>query len=58
VHKFENLEVWQLAVAYCDLCYAISEKLPSQENFNLASQLRRASVSEYYASSDITPFEQ
>jgi four helix bundle protein len=45
VHKFENLEVWQLAVAYCDLCYAISEKLPSQENFNLASQLRRASVS-------------
>jgi len=45
VHKFENLEVWQLALAYCDLCYAIAERLPADESLNLASQLRRAAVS-------------
>jgi four helix bundle protein len=45
VHKFEKLEVWQLALDYCDWCYAIADELPGQEKFNLASQLRRASVS-------------
>ena len=45
MHKFEKLEVWQLAVEYVDLCYVIAEQLPRQEEFNLASQLRRAAVS-------------
>ena len=45
MHKFEKLEVWQLAVEYVDLCYVIAEQLPRQEDFNLASQLRRAAVS-------------
>lgn len=45
MHKFEKLEVWQLAIEYADLCYAIAEKLPDRERYNLTSQLQRASVS-------------
>ena len=45
MHKFEKLEVWQLAIEYADLCYAIAAQLPRQEEYNLASQLRRAAVS-------------
>ena len=45
MHKFENLEVWHLAVEYVDRCYAIAEKLPDVEKYNLSSQLRRAAVS-------------
>ena len=45
MHKFERLEVWQLAVEYTDLCYTIASKLPGHEGYNLASQLRRAAVS-------------
>ncbi len=28
MHKFEQLEVWTLAIEYADLCYSIAEKLP------------------------------
>src|SRR5215468_2109824 len=45
MHKFEGLEVWILAIEYTDLCYSIAEHLPRQEEFNIASQLRRAAVS-------------
>jgi four helix bundle protein len=45
LHKFEKLEVWQLAIEYTDLCYALAEKLPKHEEYNLSSQLRRAAVS-------------
>ncbi|MEA3376022.1 MAG: four helix bundle protein [Chloroflexota bacterium] len=45
MHKFEKLEVWQLAIEYVDVCYAIAEQLPHQERYNLASQLRRAATS-------------
>ncbi len=45
MHKFEKLEVWQLSVAYADLCYGVAEQLPVKEEYNLSSQLRRASVS-------------
>ena len=45
MHKFEKLEVWQLAIEYTDLCYALAEKLPRHEEYNLGSQLRRAAVS-------------
>ena len=45
MHKFEKLEVWQLAIEYVDLCYALAEQLPKREEYNLASQLRRAAVS-------------
>jgi four helix bundle protein len=45
MHKFERLEVWQLAIEYVDLCYALADKLPKREEYNLAAQLRRAAVS-------------
>jgi len=45
MHKFEKLEVWQLAIEYTDLCYLLAEQLPKREEYNLASQLRRAAVS-------------
>lgn len=45
MHKFEKLEIWQLSLEYADLCYSIAEQLPKKEDFNLASQLRRAAVS-------------
>jgi len=44
-YKFEKLEVWQLALDYIDLCYAIAEQLPRSENFNLKSQMTRAATS-------------
>ena len=43
--KFEKLEVWQMSLDYIDMCYAIAEKLPASENFNLSSQIRRAATS-------------
>jgi four helix bundle protein len=45
LHKFEKLEVWSLSIDYADRCYLIAEQLPKKEDFNLASQLRRAAVS-------------
>jgi four helix bundle protein len=45
MHKFEKLEVWQLAIEYTDLCYWLAEQLPKREEYNLSSQLRRAAVS-------------
>ncbi len=45
MHKFEKLEVWQLALSYADVCYSIALALPKQEEYNLASQLRRAAIS-------------
>ena len=45
VFKFEKLEVWQLALEYVDLIYAIAEQLPRHEEYNLRSQIVRASTS-------------
>jgi four helix bundle protein len=45
MHKFEKLEVWQLAIEYADLCYAIAELLPKREDYNLGSQIQRAAIS-------------
>jgi four helix bundle protein len=44
-YKFERLEVWQLALDYTDLAYAIAERLPRAEEYNLKSQIRRAATS-------------
>lgn len=43
--KFEKLEVWQLALDYLDLVYAIAEQLPKSEEYNLKSQITRAATS-------------
>jgi len=44
-YKFQKLEVYQLALEYLDLLYRLSEKFPSQEKYNLKSQLQRAATS-------------
>jgi len=43
--KFENLEVWQLALDYVDLIYELAGKLPKSENYNIKSQVTRAATS-------------
>jgi four helix bundle protein len=43
--KFEKLDVWQLALDYIDLMYEMADRLPTNENFNLKSQLTRAATS-------------
>jgi len=43
--KFEKLEVWQMALDYCDSMYELADKLPDKERFNLQSQVRRAATS-------------
>lgn len=45
MHKFERLEVWQLALEYSDLICSVAEQLPRSEDFNLRSQLTRAATS-------------
>lgn len=44
-YKFENLEVWQLALEYTDLIYHIADQLPRIEEYNLKSQVTRAATS-------------
>ena len=43
--KFESLDVWQRALEYIDLIYALVEQLPVNEQFNLRSQITRAATS-------------
>ena len=43
--KFERLEVYQLALAYIDLIYDLSARLPKSEEYNLKSQMVRAATS-------------
>lgn len=42
--RFEELEIWRLAVDYAKDCYIISDRFPKQE-FSLKDQLRRAAIS-------------
>lgn len=43
--KYENLDVWRLAMDLNKLVYKISESFPQTEIYGLTSQLRRATVS-------------
>jgi four helix bundle protein len=43
--KFENLEVWKLALDYLDEVYRLVEGLPKEELYNLRSQWVRAATS-------------
>lgn len=43
--KFEQLDVWKLAVAYVDDLVLIAEELPSIYRYSLGSQLIRAAIS-------------
>jgi four helix bundle protein len=42
--NFEKLEVWQKAIDFADLVYAMTRTFPSEERFGLANQTRRAAV--------------
>ena len=44
-YKFQRLKVYQLALEYLDAVYALGERLPDGERYNLRSQLERAAVS-------------
>ena len=44
-YKFEQLDVWKLALDYIDLIYGLAEKLPRSEEYNLKSQITRAATS-------------
>lgn len=44
-YKFEDLEVWKLALQFCDLAYRMADRLPESEKFNLCSQMKRAATS-------------
>lgn len=42
---FEKLEVWNLAIALGLNVYKVCEQFPSNENFVLTSQIKRAAIS-------------
>ena|SRR5215212_1785577 len=44
-YKFEQLDVWKLALDYIDLIYKVAENLPRSEEYNLKSQIIRAATS-------------
>jgi four helix bundle protein len=44
-YKFEQLEVWKLALDYIDIIYKLAENLPRAEDYNLRSQITRATTS-------------
>lgn len=44
-YKFEQIEVWKLALEYLDLIYKLAENLPKSEDYNLKSQITRAATS-------------
>ncbi len=43
--RFEELEIWRLAIDYASSLYKLADSLPSHELYGLGSQLRRAAVS-------------
>ena len=43
--KFEDLKLYQKALDFVDNTYKVTENFPSNENFSLTSQFRRASIS-------------
>jgi four helix bundle protein len=44
-YKFEQLEVWKLSLEYIDSIYVLAAKLPKSEEYNLKSQIVRATTS-------------
>ena len=45
IRDYRDLEVWQRAMELQDAAYDVARRLPIEERHNLASQIRRASVS-------------
>lgn len=45
VKSYQDLDVWQDAMALAEQAYALSKSFPPDERFGLTAQIRRASVS-------------
>lgn len=45
MHKYQELEVWKMAMNLSEKVYRLSENFPPDERFGLTSQVRRAAVS-------------
>lgn len=45
IYAFENLRVWKESVDFVKDLYVILAGFPEEENFNLASQMKRAAIS-------------
>jgi four helix bundle protein len=45
MHNFQNLKIWQKAMAIAVKTYLISAEFPREEKFGLTSQIRRSAVS-------------
>jgi four helix bundle protein len=45
VRPHETLEVWQKAVDFVVMIYAVTKAFPPEEKFGLTSQIRRAAIS-------------
>jgi len=43
--RFEELEIWKLAINYADEIYDLAKELPVDEKYNLTDQLRRSALS-------------
>ena len=43
--RFEELEIWKLAVDYGKDCYKIAQSFPKSEQYGLTDQLKRAAAS-------------
>ncbi len=43
--RFEELDIWKLAINYADKIYDLAKKLPIDEKYNLTDQLKRAALS-------------
>jgi four helix bundle protein len=44
-YKFQKLRIYELALDYIDLIYALAGKLPRSEDYNLRPQITRAAAS-------------
>ena len=45
MHRFEELKIWQKAMDVTENCYRVSTNFPTEEKYNLTSQVRRSAVS-------------
>ena len=45
MHRFESLDIWQLAIQYGVNIYKMTKKFPKDELYSLTNQMRRAAVS-------------
>ncbi|MFH1202092.1 MAG: four helix bundle protein [Candidatus Omnitrophota bacterium] len=43
--RFEELDIWRLAIEYADEIYNLTKKMPSDEKYNLITQFKKAALS-------------